>query len=133
MSDGPVPCGSCRGRTTPRWQRSRHSLLADTLGTWAVALVGGALVVASAPSASIYRCVDGWTNPGQAHWLRSSQRSLFSAHPLSACAAWLVIGHRGSARQRWAAVAVAVAIPLVTIALAFRFLPDVPSTGTCFD
>jgi hypothetical protein len=103
-----------------------------TVVCWALALAGGALVVAAAPSASIYRCADGWTNRGQEQWYNAIAALVLSA-PALGRAAWLVIGHKGSARLRWAAVAVAVIVPVVTIALAFAFLPDAPATGTCFD
>ena len=103
-----------------------------TLVCWALALVGGALVVASAPQASVYRCFDGWTNLGQEQWFHAIAALVLTA-PAVGWAAWLVIGHRGSARLRWAAAAVAVVVPVLTVALAVGFLPDPPATGTCGD
>jgi hypothetical protein len=99
---------------------------------WVLALVGGALVVAAASQANIYRCADGWTNVGQARWFHAIAALVLTA-PALGRAAWLVTDHRRTAWLRWAAVAVAVAVPVVTIALAFAFLPDPLGTGTCGD
>jgi len=107
-------------------------VISVTVVSWALALVGGALVVALAANANIYRCADGWTNRGQAQWYYVIA-ALVLTSPALGRAAWLVAGSEGSVRLRWAAVAVAVAVPIVAIALALGFLPDAPATGRCFD
>jgi hypothetical protein len=99
---------------------------------WVVALVGGALVVVLAAGADIYRCADGWTNRGQAQWF-SVIAALVLTGPAPSRAVWLMAGSEGSARLRWATVAIGVAVPVVTIALALGFLPNAPATGFCFD
>ena len=103
-----------------------------TVVCWVLAVAGGALVVALAPTANIYRCADGWTNLGEKQWLHAIAALVLTA-PALGRATWLVTRHKGSARLRWAAVAVAFAVPVASIALAFAFLPDAPAIGTCAD
>lgn len=104
-----------------------------TVVCWLVALAGGAVIVAYAADANIYRCPDGWTNRGQAQWGHVIGALIFTA-PALGVAAWLAVGPKGSVRLRWVAVAIAVAVPLLTILLALSVLPDAPtSPGVCFD
>jgi hypothetical protein len=107
-------------------------VISVTVVCWAVALAGGALVVALAADANIYRCADGWTNRGQAQWFYVIAALVLTA-PALGRAAWLLAGSEGSVRLRWAAAAVAVGVPIVAIALALGFLPEAPATGRCFD
>jgi hypothetical protein len=135
---------TCRARVVPTYRavvsrqddrtlvrrRGRPNRLAVVW--WLVALAGGALVVASASQANIYRCADGWTNAGQARWLHAVA-ALVLTTPALARAAWLVTDHRRSARLRLAALGAAVGVPVVTIALAFAFLQDPQVIGMCRD
>lgn len=108
-------------------------LIWGTVVCWVLALAGGAVVLAYASDANIYRCADGWTNRGQVQWSLVIMALTLTA-PALGRAAWLVAGRKGTVRHRWAAVAVAVAVPIVTMVLAVGVLPDAPaSTGTCLD
>jgi len=128
--------GAPRSAPSPRSSRParRHwrALMALTVGSWAVALAGGALIVSRAPNAEIYRCADGFTNRGELLW-GYVIAALVLTSPAPGCAGWLVAKREGGVRLRWAAVTVAIAITTVTIALAVGILLDAPATGRCFD
>lgn len=128
--------GASTSAPSPRSSRParRHwwALLALTVGCWAVALAGGALLVSRAPNAEIYRCADGFTNRGELLWGYAIAALVFTS-PAPGCAGWLVTKREGSVWLRSAAVAVALAIPIVVIVLAVGILLDAPATGRCFD
>lgn len=140
MDDRRSLLGSEAGASTPAplagasrpARRHWWTLMALTVGSWAVALAGGALVVSRAANAEIYRCADGFTNRGGLLWGHVIA-ALVLTSPALGGAGWLVAKREGGVWLRSAAVTVAIAVTTVTIALAVGVLLDAPATGRCLD
>lgn len=96
----------------------------------ALAIVGGALIVAWATTMEIHRCPDGWSNRGAVRW-SLVLATLFVDAPALGCAAWSARQREGSVPLRRTAVVIGIIAPLATIVLAFAAMPA--ATSTCLD